>query len=125
MKAVHDTVDQPDDDEMSEVVERLRKSKLEVEERDRKRFIEKGRYWAERIADGGQLARLDALDVSNIDYDLDELQAATWIAVHDRELDRRELSEWAETFGSNLSAERLMWWLEGVDQVWTENADKI
>lgn len=118
---------------MNNVVERLRASKMKIEEEQRPEWIEDGRKWATETAEYDELERVarlaERLDAEPMAApDADALFRAFCEVVYE-DADNYSREELAERLTGDVrrwpSYDQLCWYLEGVQQVWNEVSDEI
>lgn len=117
--------------EMDDVIERLRASKTKKEQTEKPAWIKKGREWAMRVPDADELERLGELDYSDAESweDILRLMVSTY---QDDDTNWDEMSDFSEVnFTGDIlhkrkpSKNHMLWWLDGVQEVWEEVKHEI
>lgn len=121
--------------DMDAAIARLRASKQKIEEKERPEWTELGRKWAMDEAEYDELRRMAELG-DLLDHDprvypeaihlLDALYQAETGTDDDWRYTRDDLAERLTGEPGQLpSREQLCWYLDGVQHVWNEVADKL
>ncbi|MCB1438137.1 MAG: hypothetical protein KDJ63_00030 [Nitratireductor sp.] len=113
--------------EMNGVIERLRASKERGEHENRIHWIENGAGWAAHKAEFEELERMVDINPDEFDSNQALLERMFEARFDSAAGNQAELLGYAEEFKKNRlpSLNELTWWLDGVDQVWDEVADKL
>ncbi|MBB5536833.1 hypothetical protein [Rhizobium giardinii] len=118
---------------MNTVIERLRASRMKVEEEQRPEWVKDGREWAMETAEYDELERVAEL-AGQLDReprlypDAETLLKALYEAIY-QDPDGYSMPELAELLTGDAtrwpSRDQLCWVIEGAQQVWNEVSDKI